>query len=79
LIVAALGMLFFHFNYHGISGAFNDWNLFANASVPLAVLVWRSLLGDGGLPNKAALAVGWAALASAHTFAWLLLNHRYVP
>jgi hypothetical protein len=79
LIAASLGMLVFHFNYRALLGALGDWNLFASAAVPLAALVWRNLLAPHGPPHKAALAVGWAALSSAHTLAWILLNHRYVP
>jgi hypothetical protein len=79
LIVATLSMLAYHFNYLGLLGALGDWNLFAPASIPLAILVWRNFLEADGLRDRSALVIGWAALSLAHTMAWVVSNHRYAP
>lgn len=79
LLAATAGMMLFHFTYRAMLPIDHDWNLFAGASVPLAILIWRNLLNAEGLAGRVPLALGWAGLSAAHTLAWVLANHRYVP
>ena len=79
LLVAALGMAFFQFNYRALLPVDQDWNLFASAALPIALLVSRNLIGAEGLRSKSAIVIGWASLSFIHSYAWILSDHRFMP
>lgn len=79
LLAAALGMMFFHFNYKALLPVAHDWNLFANAAIPLVLLTWRCFLGASSLAGRTMIVTGWLAVSWLSTLAWVLLNHRHEP
>jgi hypothetical protein len=79
LLAAAAGMAFFHFNYRAMLGVEHDWNLFANAALPLAALTWRNLLLAEDLPFRTVIAAGWFVVSWLSTTGWLIGNHTFMP
>lgn len=79
LLAASVGMVFFHFNYRAMLPGEHDWNLFAPAAIPVAVLIWRNFLLAESLPHRLTLAAGWATVCGLNTYSWILSNHRFVP
>jgi hypothetical protein len=79
LLVAALGMAFFQFNYRALLPIDHDWNLFASAALPIALLVSRNLVGAPGLRWRNEIAIGWVSLSFIHSYAWIVSDHRFLP
>jgi hypothetical protein len=76
-VIAALSMMFFQFSYKGMLGVYNDWNLFANAAVPLAMLVWYNVLNIRDLRYKTEIIIGFLSLSAFYSYTWILTNHYY--
>ena len=79
LMAACLGMAIFQFSYKALLPVGYDWNLYANAAIPLAILVWRNLLNAQDLHYKAELILAWFLLSSAHSYSWIIANHQFAP
>jgi hypothetical protein len=79
LLAVCLGMAIFQFNYKALLPVGYDWNLYANAAIPLAILVWRNLLTAENLRYKAEIILAWVLLSSAHSYSWIVGNHHYAP
>ena len=79
LMAACLGMAIFQFCYKALLPVGYDWNLYANAAIPMAILVWRNLLNAQDLRYKAELILAWFLLSSAHSYAWIVANHQFAP
>lgn len=77
LLLAVGGMMIFLFNYKGLLGAYNDWNLYANAAVPLAIFVWRNALMIPDLRYKTEILFGFGGLSALHSLSWIISNHSY--
>jgi len=80
LLAACAGMMLFQFGYQAMyAPIWTDWNLFANAPVPIAILAWRSLFQARSLRHHQAIAAGWVAFSFLHSGAWILSNRHYLP
>jgi hypothetical protein len=77
LAVAAASMLFFQLTWKPGLGVYGDWNLFANAAVPLSLLIWHNVLRIPGLEYKAEILIAGLAIFSAHSYSWILSNHLH--
>ncbi len=56
-------------------GVYNDWNLYAPAALPLAILFWRNFALARDLANKVAIAVAIMFVSGLHSYAWIIRNH----
>jgi hypothetical protein len=75
LIVAAAGVTALVIGWKAQLGVYNDWNLFAMAAVPIALLVWRNVfrvVGAGPVPWPI---VAMIAVFFAHSYSWVIGNH----
>jgi hypothetical protein len=79
LVAACLGLGFFHFTYRALLPLDGDWNLYAGAAIPLAILVWRNLLEADGLRYRAELTLAWGLLSLVHSYSWIVSNHLFTP
>jgi hypothetical protein len=72
LAIASGVMLLFVFIWTPSLGPFEDWNLFANAAIPLSLLIWtetiEALRASPRLRTPVAVV---ACLAALHTLAWI--------
>ncbi len=56
-------------------GVYNDWNLYAPAALPLAVLFWYNFARADWLVNKAGVAAALILTSGVHSYAWIIRNH----
>ena len=56
-------------------GVYNDWNLYAPAALPLAILFWYNLARADGLVNKAGIVAALILTSGMHSYAWIIRNH----
>lgn len=75
LILAASTMGAYMLVWEAKLGVYQDWNLFANAALPIALVVSRSLVEAADRPSR------WWAVATAvacfsfNSYAWIVGNH----
>lgn len=75
LLIASFFMGGFVLLWHAYLGVYQDWNLFAPAALPAALLIWRSILRIESLQSKFSPAAMFGALAFLHSYSWILGNH----
>ncbi len=73
--VASGTMLVFMFVWRSDIGVYNDWNLYAPAALPLAILFWYSFVRADQLPRKAWLVAALVLTSGFHSYAWIVDNH----
>ena len=56
-------------------GVYNDWNLYAPAALPLAILFWRNFARADALWNKAGIGAALMLTSAVHSYAWIIANH----
>ena len=74
LAVGAGTMLVYMFVWRSGLGVYNDWNLYAPAALPLAILFWRNF-APIDMPKKARLTAALLLTSAAHSYAWIAGNH----
>jgi hypothetical protein len=74
MAVGAGGMLLYMFVWRSAIGVYNDWNLYAPAALPLAILFWRNF-SPIDMPRKAGVTAALLLTSAAHTYAWIGGNH----
>ncbi|MDP8975606.1 MAG: hypothetical protein M3N28_04430 [Actinomycetota bacterium] len=75
LASAAGAMAMYMFAWKAQLGVYNDWNLYAPAILPLAVLFWYNLACAEGLWNKAGVTAAVVLTSGVHSYAWIVGNH----
>jgi hypothetical protein len=75
LSLTAFFMLLFIFAWRAMLGVYNDWNLFAPASIPLSILLWYSISQADTLPKRGLVVYAVVALSAMHTYIWIVSNH----
>ena len=76
LLAASVVMGLFVVVWRAGLGVYNDWNLFAMAALPVALLVWRNVLTIESLTRRPAPVVAIYLLALVHSGSWIVANHR---
>ena len=76
LTLASSGMLLFLVVWKPALGPMGDWNLFANAAIPVSLLVWSHALTAPGLTGRRTAITGAGLAAALHTSAWVWGNYR---
>lgn len=75
LILAASGMTLFVLAWEAKLGVYQDWNLFANAAIPIALLASRGLVEAADTPRRWWSVAAGVALSAFHSYAWIVGNH----
>lgn len=76
---ATIGVLTLHFLWRAQLGAYDDWNLFAIAAQPVALLVFGTLAEIPSSRMRTAWLTAFLTLAATHTAAWIIENHAALP
>lgn len=77
LALASGGMLLFLVVWEPALGPMGDWNLFANAAIPVSLLVWSHALTAPGVSGRRAAVTAAGLAAALHTAAWVWGNGRW--
>ncbi|MDP8992802.1 MAG: hypothetical protein M3N31_07115 [Actinomycetota bacterium] len=75
MVLATLVFLAYVFIWRADLGVYNDWNLYAPAALPLAILFWHNFARAEGMVNKAGIGVALTLTSAIHSYAWILRNH----
>jgi len=74
LVLASAFMLLFMFSWKATLGVYSDWNLFANAAIPLSLLVGVNLLRVES-PHRGTILLAAAWTFALHSYCWIVSNH----
>jgi hypothetical protein len=75
MALAVVVLVGYVFTWRADLGVYNDWNLYAPAALPLAVLFWFNFARADGLLNKAGIAAALILTSGVHSYAWIIRNH----
>lgn len=75
MTLAASVLLGYVFTWRADLGVYNDWNLYAPAALPLAILFWHNLARAGTLFNRAGIGAALLVTSAVHSYAWIISNH----
>jgi hypothetical protein len=76
LLISTGAMLLFVFFYRAALGVQQDWNLYANAAIPVSLLVWRNVLFSKSAKKRQWIIFGLGGLFFSHSCAWIIANHN---
>jgi hypothetical protein len=74
-VIASIVMLIYFFNWNARLGIYNDWNLFANALIPPAILLWSNFVSIPKFSHRGSLLLLFITSAGLHTALWIISNH----
>ena len=75
LMLCSVFLLIYMFTWKAALGVYSDWNLFANAGIPLSILVAYNLLRAEGVPHRGEIALALAWVFGMHSYSWIVANH----
>ena len=75
LLLASAFMLVYMFSWKATLGVYSDWNLFANAAIPLSALVGYNLSRIETLPHRGQILLALAWVFAMHSYCWIVSNH----
>ncbi|MDP8976213.1 MAG: hypothetical protein M3N28_07610 [Actinomycetota bacterium] len=75
MLLAACVLVGYMFIWRAQLGVYNDWNLYAAAALPLAILFWHNFARAEGLRNKAGIGAALMVTSAVHSYAWIIANH----
>ncbi len=73
--LAAIVFVGYVFTWRAQLGVYNDWNLYAAAGLPLAILFWYNFARADHLRNKAGIGMALLLTSATHSYAWIVGNH----
>ena len=73
--LAAVVFMGYVFTWRADLGVYNDWNLYAPAALPLAILFWSNFARAENLSNKVGIGVALVLTSTVHSYAWIIRNH----
>jgi hypothetical protein len=76
LAIASAMMVIYMCSWNAQLGVYEDWNLFANAALPVSILAGLCAVEAVGRESRIAL-VPLAIVWSLHTGTWIVGNHNY--
>jgi len=79
LIASTLSMLVFMSVWDPWLTVYYDWNLFAPATIPLAILVYYNYSRVRELKHKASISWAMFCIAALHSYSWIVSNHYWHP
>jgi hypothetical protein len=75
MLLAACVLVGYMFTWRAQLGVYNDWNLYAAAALPLAILFWHNFARAVALLNKAGIGAALILTSAVHSHAWIINNH----
>jgi len=75
--IASLSMIAYMCAWHATLGVYNDWNLFANAAIPVTLFSGYNVLNTDDAHEATALLIPIVALFFLHSYSWIISNHFY--
>ena len=75
MLLAACVLVGYMFTWRAQLGVYNDWNLYAAAALPLAILFWHNFARAAALWNKAGIGAALMLTSAVHSYAWIIDNH----
>jgi len=75
--LSALSMLLLQAIWRSQIGVLDDWNLYSIGGMLTSLLVWRAIAGAAGTRAMRVTAGVCAAVGWLHSYAWIVMNHRY--
>jgi hypothetical protein len=75
MALAVVVLVGYVFAWRADLGVYNDWNLYAPAALPLAILFWFNFVRADGLLNKAGITAALILTSGVHSYAWIIRNH----
>ncbi len=75
MLLAACVLVGYMFIWRAQLGVYNDWNLYAPAALPLAIVFWHNFAGAAALWNKAGIGAALMLTSAVHSYAWIINNH----
>jgi hypothetical protein len=75
LLLASAFMLIYMFGWKATLGVYSDWNLFANAAIPLSVLIGHNLSRIETLPQRGEILLALSWVFAMHSYCWIVSNH----
>jgi hypothetical protein len=75
LVLASAFMLVFMFIWKATLGVYSDWNLFANAAIPLSALIGYNLARVEHLPHRGEILLALSWVFAMHSYCWIVSNH----
>ncbi len=75
MVLAASVFLIYVYTWRAALGVYNDWNLYAPAALPLAILFWHNLARAENLFNKAGIGAALLLTSAVHSYVWIISNH----
>ncbi|MBN2184851.1 MAG: hypothetical protein JW746_05945 [Candidatus Krumholzibacteriota bacterium] len=75
MAVACVFMMGYIFIWEARLGVYNDWNMFANVSIPFSIFTGYNLLKGGKMKVKTKILVSLVLLFIIHSYTWIVSNH----
>jgi hypothetical protein len=75
LLLASVFMLIYMFTWKATLGVLSDWNLFANAAIPLSALIGYNLSKIETLPRRGEILLALSWVFAMHSYCWIVSNH----
>jgi hypothetical protein len=75
--VSAASMLLLQVVWRSQIGVLDDWNLYSIGGVLASLFLWRAIANAAITPALRLVAAALAATGWLHSYAWMILNHRY--
>ncbi len=75
MLLAASVLVGYVFTWRADLGVYNDWNLYAPAALPLAILFWYNFARADAFANKAGIGAALILTSAVHSYAWIVANH----
>ena len=75
MVLAAGVYLGYVYTWRAGLGVYNDWNLYAPAALPLAILFWYNFARAQAMVNKAGIGAALIVTSAVHSYAWIIRNH----
>ncbi len=75
LAIACVFMMGYIFVWEARLGVYNDWNMFANVSIPFSIFTGYNVLKSERMKGKTKILVSLVLLFIIHSYTWIVSNH----
>ena len=75
MAIACVFMMGYIFVWEATLGVYNDWNMFANVSIPFSIFTGYNVLKSKRMKNKTKILVSLVLLFIIHSYTWIISNH----
>lgn len=75
MAVACVFMMGYIFIWEASLGVYNDWNMFANVSIPFSIFTGYNVLKSERMKRKTKILISLVLLFTIHSYTWIVSNH----